>query len=195
MKSSFMDAIRRSVAGGVLFVAVTGCATSYQPRANGRIAYGMSGGNVVFIKDGKTYPQGFFGGNLVDLVEDNPEAAEQARAYRDTSATGFVITLVGAAGVTTGVLMGPSRPKNEGDGEEQKIDPVATGVFIGGLAVWMTGLFVLLAAQPHMLDAVNIYNDGVDQDPPLPPGARGNVSNESARVGEGSREPSAAVRF
>jgi hypothetical protein len=73
-----------------------------------------------------------------------------------------------AAGGTGLVLANSSRLNDERSSSEQAIG--ATLLF-GGAVAYVVGLVLILNAQPHQWDAINIYNDGLPDFPrgPLPP--------------------------
>ncbi|HTA91550.1 MAG TPA: hypothetical protein VK745_18330 [Polyangiaceae bacterium] len=39
---------------------------------------------------------------------------------------------------------------------------LASGLLLGGIGAVIAGTIVVISAQPHVYDAINIYNDGVD---------------------------------
>lgn len=119
---------------------------------------------MVFVRDGQEFPRGFFGGGLVDAVEDNPDAREHAESFRGLTIAGFVLSLTAIVPMGAGAAV-------IGVSAAERRDGPSTGAFAGGLALVgtglamsITGLALSLSAQPHFFDAINIYNDDVDAD-------------------------------
>jgi hypothetical protein len=124
------------------------------------------GGTPSYARDGKIYQGGLGGGELEEAVRGNPEAEQHARDYRAGTISGLVSVLVGGVGMCVGVGLlaadGAARDHNSG----RQISGAALAG--GGLAAYIAGLVLVINAQPHMWDAINIYNDGV-RPPPAPP--------------------------
>ncbi len=136
-----------------------GCATTYTPRQSHRLSFVMSSGRVNYYRDGHEYEGGPFGGELDDAVHGVPEAEEHARTYENLSTAGFVVTLFGAAGVVGGAsLMGADYHSNNGF---TSTGDTGLALVIGGFVLEMVGLALVASAQPHLFDAINIYNDKV----------------------------------
>jgi hypothetical protein len=149
----------------------SGCASSYQPARNPRVT--ASGGETGpnFFKDGKEYSGGFFGGGLVDAVHGNERAEQEAITARNLTVAGFTLQVVGLSGVVTGVVL-----------ETRDDDAARTaGIWfgLGGAVTVLVGTLLVRSGSPHMYNAVNIYNDGVEGHP-LPP----KPLDESLRPGE-----------
>lgn len=152
----------RASLGGVLILTTvtTACSTTYMPRATGHVALVMDGGTIKYAKNGQTESLGFFGGGLVDAVTGNPVAEEEARTYRNLNVAGFTTTMVGAAsaGAGLGLLVANSAQSQRDDAATS----AGLALLLGGLVADVVGSFLMVGAQPHMMDALNIYNDGVD---------------------------------
>jgi hypothetical protein len=136
-----------------------GCASSYMPRPGPRIAVVMDSGSVAYVRDGKKYEGGLFGGDIEEAVRGNPQAEDYARQYKAGVEAGFLTTMVGVAGLVGGtVVTSVEASPSAGD----RATPVAGLVTVGaGLVLYVTGLIVVLNATPHLYDAINAYNDGV----------------------------------
>jgi hypothetical protein len=118
----------------------------------------MDSGKVAYVRDGKTYSGGWFGGDLEEAVKGNPTAEEYAREYKSGMITGFAATVLGIVGIAGGLtLTGFQSQQPNGQA------PIA-GLLVlgGGLVFYGVGLGVALNAMPHLYDAINAYNDGVD---------------------------------
>ncbi|MEO7035103.1 MAG: hypothetical protein ABI548_14395 [Polyangiaceae bacterium] len=133
---------------------VTGCSSSYQPARSPRIVTVMESGMPTFVKDGQSYGSPAFGSGLVDAVQGNPRATQQARLGRNLAIGGFVLDL---AGLGTEVAGFAALDAHRGGDQS-----LGLGLLVGGLGGVLVGTILLLNAQPHMYDAVNIYNDGLD---------------------------------
>lgn len=150
------------------------------PRGPG-VATVIKGGAIVFVRDGEEFEHGFAGTGLVDAVQGNAGAVDHAETYRDFNIAGFVLSLTAIVPVVAGgiTLAVSSAARNEGEPSTGALI-AGTTLISGGLAMSITGLVFTASAQPHLFDAINLYNDGVDADrsrplgvapPPPPPGA------------------------
>lgn len=149
-------------------LAVSGCSTSYAPRPSPRVAVVMQGGTPGYAREGKVYPGGGFGGDIDEAVRGNPEAEAHANAYRANMIGGFAATLAGVASFVGGGMLYFAN-SDETDRDRDATAQAAGGVLaIGGVAAYVTGLVLITTAQPHLWDAINLYNDGV-YDPGVPP--------------------------
>jgi hypothetical protein len=104
-------------------------------------------------KNGKKYD------DLLVAVADNPRALEEARTAKSIAVTSNWLFLGGlgfglAAGVPLAVV---------GDAEHDKALVVTgLGILIAGTIVSLVGSVVAGHVGPHVLDAINIYNDDVE---------------------------------
>jgi hypothetical protein len=156
---------RAMFAVGLSTFALSGCSTSYAPKPHPRVAVVMQGGTPVYIREGRVFPGGGFGGDLREAVEGNAEAEEHAKSYRTNMVVGVSTALVGIASTVAGsaLYIGNSTgPENERDGTAQAIGGTLA---VSGLVAYATGMVLMLNAQPHLWDAINAYNDGVDNGP------------------------------
>jgi hypothetical protein len=153
----------------ILAVLSMGCGTSYAPREPGRINFVLTtGGEEALEKDGKRYKIGGFSGDLSEAVKGNPAAEEHARAYvrRERIATGLAILGGGALGIgylSFALLVGPYDSTAEGGGPGPEARRTLMITMTSGLVVWAVSLIGAginyYAAEGHLLDAVNVYND------------------------------------
>lgn len=137
-----------------LCVATTlSCATSYEPARSPRVTLVRAGsGGVEFVRNGRYYAHGFFGGGLAKAVSGVPRAESHARSYVRTNAGGFFTMLGGAVAIGGGVS-GVS-------GESQSL---SDGLIVGGLALELLGAILYATAPAHLWDAVNSHNDEVQR--------------------------------
>lgn len=142
---------------GVLVVAVgTGCSSAYIPRRSAHLSMRMDSGSLAYERDGKKFAGGLFGGNLEEAVQGVPLAEKYAAEYKTGVTGGFVLILAGAAGVVAGTSLDASEYNQRGSS-------VPGWSTIGaGIVAYAAGLIWMLSSQPHLFDAVNAYNDGVD---------------------------------
>lgn len=149
-------------------LALSGCSTSYAPRPSPRVAIVMHGGTPGYVREGRVYPGGGFGGDIDGAVRGNPEAESHARAYRASMIGGFAATLAGVASTIGGGMLyfdNAGEPENE---RNKTAEAAGAVLALSGIAAYVTGLVLFANAQPHLWDAINIHNDGV-YDPGLPP--------------------------
>jgi hypothetical protein len=120
----------------------------------------MKDGNAAFVRDGKTYESGLFGGGLLEGVRGNPEAEAHARAYRNLNLGGFMAVLGGGLSAASGaVLVGSSA--NGSEPADRTNRAVGEVMLVSGLAAYVAGLILIVNAPPHVFDAANVYNDGL----------------------------------
>jgi hypothetical protein len=96
----------------------------------------MDSGRLAYVKDGKKYEGGYFGGDIEEAVEGNAQAEGYARAYKAERVGGAATTFLG----------------------------ILTAA--GGLVLETIGVYVLASAPRHLFDAINAYNDRVSCDSP-----------------------------
>jgi hypothetical protein len=145
-------------------LAASGCGTTYTPRPGPRVSMVIDGGTPAYTRDGRTYPAGFLGGGLVDAVAGVPAAEEHARTFRDRNVGGFAASLAGLGLVLGGTL------QTLHDARDHDPPALGLGLVAAGLAAELVGLALVASAQPHQLDAINVYNDAVEARPAPAPG-------------------------
>jgi hypothetical protein len=149
------------VAAVALSFATAACSTHYVPQSNGRISVVMDPGPG-FMKDGRTYHPGPFGGDIDEAVAGNAKAEEEANTYQNDQTIGFACTLAGLAAILAGgVVLGADFPTS---GQANGLPP-SLGLALGGIIAEVIGLGFTMSAQTHLWDAINIYNDGVSPVP------------------------------
>lgn len=152
----------------------TGCAsTRYEPARSPRIAFVS---NAV-VKDGKKYPN-YFGGGVVEAVRGNPRAETEARKGRALVVGGSVLAIVGISAELVGLaasVAGTRFDETTGETSQTTSGEVGSAMVIGGILVAIVGAVVTFQGPPHLVDAVNIYNDGVDASGASPSGVPGGV--------------------
>ena len=161
--------MRRLLSVTVAFALFSGaCSSSYQPARSPRIAVTQEGGTPTLVRDGQTFSVGLFGGGLEDAVQGNPAAEEHASAYKTLSIAGWSFYVAGLGSSVAGIyVLAANRA-----GDSNNNETAGTVLALGGVAALVTSLVLLANAPPHLWDAVNIYNDGVDASlayPPQPP--------------------------
>jgi hypothetical protein len=158
----------RTTAAALLVSASLGCSSSYMPAASPRVALVQDSGHWSYLRDGKKYSGGIFGGDLDKAVEGNPQAEEYARQYKTGTAWGVGLVLTALAGVITGlaVEIGDAQHLQPG---QTTIPPTGAAIVGGSLVVDIVGALIAANAAPHMADAVNAYNDGLESQPTVTP--------------------------
>jgi len=160
----------RSRAAALLFaIAFTSsaCSSTYVPRPSPRISVVLKHGSPMLVKAGREYQLGSFGAGLLDAVEGNPAAEEQAEMFRSRNITGFLMTLGSTPVLASGAALGVSSMFSN----PQSSDGLAiAGGFLmsAGLGLAIAGLVLGVSAPRHFWDAINIYNDGVLPPPAAP---------------------------
>ncbi len=142
----------------------TACSSSYVPAVSPRVSLVMKGGTYAYVRDGKEYEGGIFGGDIEEAVRGNPQAEEYAREYKDGMLTGFALSVLGVAAPKCGATMaGASVGSTESNASTLGVAGLAiTG---GGLLTEIIGVIVQANALTHVFDAVNAYNDGLARPP------------------------------
>lgn len=120
----------------------------------------MKGGNAAFVRDGKTYEGGMFGGGLIEAVRGNAEAEAHARAYRNLNIGGFVAVLGGGLSAASGAVLAAGSA-NGSEPRDRTNRAVGEVMLVSGLAAYVTGLILIVNAPPHVFDAANVFNDGL----------------------------------
>jgi hypothetical protein len=139
------------------------CSSAYTPRRSASLKILMENGQPMLLKNGHYHTLGLFGGGLVDAVADHPQALEYAEAFRDGTAWGFGTAIAGA--VVAGLSPLALAVKTEGDAHGPSDQAVATtlGVAAAGLLAYCVGLAMVIEAQPRQFDAINRYNDAIEE--------------------------------
>jgi hypothetical protein len=146
-------------------VLIQGCSSSYEPARSPRIETVIQGGQPTFVKDGVHFGSQVWGTGLVDTVHGNPRAEHHARVGRNLIAGGFVLGLVGLGSEIAGIVVLAHDNNHQPDGSSSGL---GIGLLVGGIAAALAGSVMIAAGQPHVYDAINIYNDGLDTRPSAP---------------------------
>jgi hypothetical protein len=149
-------------------LVVSGCSTSYVPRPSPRVAIVMQGGTPAYMREGRVYEGGGFGGDIDEAVRGNPEAESHAKAYRTGMIGGFAATMAGVASTIGGGMLYVGNSGGDPSERDATMQTAGGVLFLGGIAAYIAGLVLFANAQPHLWDAINVYNDGV-YDPGVPP--------------------------
>jgi hypothetical protein len=142
---------------GLAFTA--GCSSSYQPVRSPRIVTVVDSGQPAFVKNGERVGTLALGTGLVDAVHGNPRAEHQARVGRNLSVGGFVLAVAGLGTEIGGLVV---LAQDSHSDEHSSLGPA---LLLTGAVVAITGSVLMLAGQPHLYDAVNIYNDELETGP------------------------------
>jgi hypothetical protein len=152
-----------------LFVSMSlGCSSSYMPAASPRVTLIQDSGHWSYLRDGKYYSGAIFSGGLEKAVEGNPQAEEYARQYTTGMAWGFGLVLTALAGAITGAAVQINDDQHLQPGQTT-IPPMGLVILGGSLVVDIVGALIAANAAPHMADAINAYNDGLEPQPKVTP--------------------------
>jgi hypothetical protein len=115
----------------------------------------VRGGSAVYYRDGVEYPSGFFLGGAGDAVKGNPRAEDEARTAHHLMIGGISCELAsfGALGAGLGIAS-QNQPSDTAK-------DAAVGLLLGAVVVNVVGAILINNAVPHVVDAINIYNDGL----------------------------------
>jgi hypothetical protein len=139
----------------VVVASTSACASSaYQPARNPRVTAAASVFSTSYVRDGREFAEGPWSGGLEGAVEGNGRAQEEARTAHTFTVAGFVLEVAGLGALGTGV--GLNVQHDEG------LRSAGTWVALGGAVAVLTGMVLTATATPHAIDAVNIYNDALD---------------------------------
>jgi hypothetical protein len=141
--------------------------TVYEPVRSPRVAVVKNAFRRGLVRDGTYYGGGAFGGNVDEAVSGVPEAISHARSYQTLSIIGSVALFTGEAAAISGSLIVPHAI----DDPETKSD-ARVAFIVSSLTLLVTGVVLHMAAEPHLYDAANLYNERVDAGwRPMQPGA------------------------
>lgn len=160
---------RSALLAGVLVAApaIAGCGgVPYNPRPSPRIQVVPDGSSLSLVKNGKSCPMNLFGGCLEETVRGNPQAEAEASSYKSKGVAGFIFSTLGtvSAGVGAGVLVG--NELRTSPSTDLRIGSLA--MTFGGLALSIIGSVFAANAQPHLWNAINLYNDNLPAYPAWP---------------------------
>lgn len=158
----------RKVVGVTTLVGFTaGCSSAYIPQPGPRVSIVMENGSLAYVRDGKTYEGGLFGGEIEEAVKGDARAEEYAHEYKSGLITGFALSMLGVGAAVGGAVVAVSE-ESRGGGEV----PVAGLGLLGvGAVLDLVGSFIIMGAVPHLYDAVNAYNDSLGRSADTPAGS------------------------
>lgn len=119
----------------------------------------MEDGRPAYVRDGKKFDGGFLGGDIEEAVQGNPQAEEYAHEFKSGIVTGFVLSMIGVAGIVGGSAA--SLVEVDQPVASNSVPVAGLAVMGAGLILDVVGLVMMLNAQPHLFDAINSYNDAV----------------------------------
>jgi len=135
-----------------MLLALTGCAVAYEPAASPRVTFTTSG----VYKNGQkvgTLPYG-----TPDAVNGNAHAESEANLGRTMNIAGWVFQVGGLGTLGAGAAIAAGDTGNSKQG-------LVTGLFVGALAASLIGDCLWIAGNTHSVNAINIYNDGLNPAP------------------------------
>jgi hypothetical protein len=144
-----VTAVQSAVGLVCMFLALTGCATAYEPAASPRVTLTSAG----IYKDGQHVGSLSYG--TPDAVKGNARAESEASLGKNLSIAGWVFQVGAVGGLVTGAVVASNTTKQD----------VPTGLILGALTVSLIGDAMWLAGSTHSVNAINIYNDGLSLTP------------------------------
>jgi len=136
----------------VVALGITGCASSsYRVADSPRVSLVDDHGAKVY-KNGKRYK------DLLDAVADNPRALEEARTAQTFAAWEGGLLLGGTA---LDVAAVPTLIVGVKD-HDAALAWTGYGLLVGALVADIGSIIMARNATPHVLDALNIYNDDAE---------------------------------
>jgi len=167
--------MRRGLIAVLGLACLQGCTSSYEPARSPRIATVIEGGQPTFVKNGDRIGGPVFGNGLVEAVEGVPEAEHHAVIGRNLVLGGFVLDVVGLGSMVGGTVLLVKEDSAQG-----QPSTAGTALFLGGAVAALAGSVMILCGQPHIYDAINIYNDSLEPRPTTTlPGPRASLSSRS----------------
>jgi len=159
--------MRRTIAVLALALVVSGCfSTDHVGRDPRKVYVAMEDGRRGYLKAGEFHTELGFGGDLVELVADNPEAERAARTFRTRSIGGALMTIGGSLCLPAVLAYSITR---DIEGQSNGFTQNSFYALIGCTVLSLVGVFYWTSGIPYQLDAINIYNDDVDARPAWPP--------------------------
>ena len=152
-----------SFAASILVPVLAGCGgAGYRPQTSPRLQVVADGGSLALMRDGHTYSVGMFGSGLEDAVRGNARAEKEVASYQAKSVGCFVVGILGslASAGGAGLLIGNELSNRPSDGARAG----AISLTIGGVVASIVASVIASSAQPHLWNAINMYND--DLPPP-----------------------------
>jgi hypothetical protein len=138
--------------------AVAGCGpAAYVPRPSPRLQVVADGGGVALSRNGRSYSIGMFGSGLEEAVQGNRRAEEEVKSYQTKSVAGFVVGLLGSGASAGGAGWLVANEISNSPTNTARIGGIT--LVISGVVLSLVGTLVASSAQPHMWNAINMYND------------------------------------
>ena len=141
---------------------LAGCPSSQWAGRDPRKVYRtMQDGQQGYTRGG-VFHGDVFGGGLEEVVAGNPQAAQAAETFHNRMVGGFIATMGGA--LCLPVIFAYDAAKSITDDSTTGYHQSTTHslVEVACLALIVGGSIALVTAPPYGMDAVNMYNDGVD---------------------------------
>lgn len=140
---------------GLVMASNVGCGNAIDLAASPRIEVVQTRDALTFIRGSERYEHGYFGAGLHAAVAGVPDAEEHAEAHSRLLVGGLLLELGGA--VMAGAALA-SAVSSEESPEALDTSLLLVG---GALALSLTSDVLYAHSEPHVLQAVNAYNDEV----------------------------------
>ena len=141
----------------LVVIPLLSACTVYEPVRSPRAAVVKNAFRRGLVRDGTYYGGGAFGGNVDEAVSGVPEAVSHARSYQTLSTIGSIALFTSEAAAISGSLIIPHAI----DDPDTRSD-VRLGFIIGSITLLVAGVVLHMAAEPHLYDAANLYNERID---------------------------------
>jgi hypothetical protein len=149
----------------ILALWASACTSTYQPRPGPRVSMVLVSGQPHLQRSGRLYPISLTGPELGAAVADNPRALAHVQTYQQMSTQGLVAGLGGAVLMVVGPSIALATSMDDRGSISDAGAGAALGTFAAGIALYVMGMGWIMQGQPHLYDAINVYNDDLEVAP------------------------------
>ena len=154
----------RPIACTLVAALLAGCfGTSYMPHIHGpgELQVTVSQlGSVVLRKQGKEIASGYFDRSVPKAFADHKEAAAHATSWREQKLWSLALSLIGSAITLVGAFT-----IEPGAGLSGRNAFSVASIVTGSAPLTLASVLCNLAADAHLQDAINLYNDAARKKP------------------------------
>jgi hypothetical protein len=148
-----------------LALVASACTSTYQPRPGPRVSMVLISGQPHLQRSGRLYPISLTGPELGAAVADNPRALAHMQTYQQLSTQGLVAGLGGAVLMVVGPSIALATSLDDRGSISDAGAGAALGTFAAGVTLYVLGMGWIMQGQPHLYDAINVYNDDLELAP------------------------------
>jgi hypothetical protein len=153
-----MEAIMRMLPAAAAAMVGLSCASTYLPRAHGRLALAQRGSELVAYRDGQEISIGYMAGDLEEAVRGSARAEEMARSAHARMRNGVWLGVAGTLGLLGTGVFAQAMSAVDGPNPYAKAE---AGVLLVSTVLAFVGGGLFDSGRARIYDAVNIYNDDV----------------------------------